>query len=177
MKKLNVGCGLDVKSGWVNLDNHKTNGADVVFDLNKIYAGSKMPFKDNTFDYILISKVIHTFTDPVPLLNELVRICKKKGIIEVKTPLSNLNFSIYGKRGYTQGMLRGYASGMRDYNPKGHGGNLLKVAKIEYYTNSKRKIPRFLTFLFNKLPHSFVERSILAYLIFLNVNVKYMKIN
>ena len=176
-EKLNVGCGLDVKTGWTNLDNHKTNGANVVFDLNKIYAGIKMPFKENTFDYVLISKVIHTFTDPVPLLNELVRICKKRGTIEIKTPLSNLNFSIYGKRGYTQSMLIGYASGMRNYNPRGHEGNLLTVVKIEYYTNSKRKIPLFLTFLFNKLPHSFVERSILMYLIPLNVNVKYMKLN
>jgi|APSaa5957512622_1039677.scaffolds.fasta_scaffold01388_14 ubiquinone/menaquinone biosynthesis C-methylase UbiE len=177
MKKINVGCGLDVKTGWTNLDNHKTNGADVVFDLNKIYAEGKMPFKDNAFDYILVSKVIHTFMDPVPLLNELVRICKKNGIIEIKTPLSNLNFSIYGKRGYTQGMLMGYASGMRDYNPKGHGGNKLKVVKMEYYTNSKRNLPRFLIFLFNKLPYSAVERSIFMYLIFLNVNVKYRKLN
>jgi len=177
MKKLNVGCGLDIKKGWVNLDNHKTNGADTIFDLNKIYRGGKMPFKENTFDYVFVRAVIHTFIDPVPLLNELVRVCKKGGVIEIKTPLSNSNFSIYGKRGYTQGMLRGYASGMRDYDPKGHGGTLLKIVKINYYTNSKRGFTRFITFLLNKLPHSIVERTILMYLISLNVNVKYMKLN
>ncbi len=176
MKKLNVGCGLDIRKGWFNLDNHKTNGANVVFDLNDIYKGAKMPFKDNTFDYILISSVLHVFTNPVPILNELVRVCKKGGEIEIKTPLSNVNFSIYGKRGYTQGMLRGYASGMRDYNPKKHRGNLLKIVKAEYYTNSKRGLARFITRLLNKLPYSIVERTILMHLILLRVNMKYKKL-
>tara|TARA_Y100000034_G_C6891863_1_gene410438 strand:- start:679 stop:819 length:141 start_codon:yes stop_codon:yes gene_type:complete len=31
MKKLNVGCGLDIRKGWFNLDNHKTNGANVIY--------------------------------------------------------------------------------------------------------------------------------------------------
>lgn len=176
MKKLNVGCGSDIREGWSNLDTHKTHGANVVFDLNNIYKGKKMPFKDNTFDYILARAVLHIFMNPVPILNELVRICKKGGEIEIKTPLSNLNFSIYGKRGYTQSMLRGYASKTKDYDPKKHGGNLLKVVKAEYYTNSKRGLSKFITRLLNKLPYSVVERTFLMHLILLNVNIKYKKV-
>jgi len=177
MKKLNVGCGLDIRKGWSNLDNHKTNGANVVFDLNNIFNGKKMPFRDNTFDYILVSAVLHTFIDPIPILNELVRVCKKGGEIEVKTPLNNSNFSIYGKRGYTQGMLRGYASGMNDYNPQQHKGNLLKVIRAKYYTNSKRGLIKFITSLLNKLSYSIVERTVLINLIHLNVNIIYKKLN
>ena len=177
MKKLNVGCGSDIRKGWINLDNHNTNGADIVFDLNDIYKGAKLPFKNNTFDYILANRVLHVFIDPVPILNELARVCKKRGEIEINTPLSNLNFSIHGKRGYTQGMLRGYASRMKDYDPKKHKGIQLKVVYAKYFTNSKRGIPKFITYTLNKLPYSFVERTFLIYLIFLNVNIRYQKIN
>ena len=74
-------------------------------------------------------------------------------------------------------MLRGYASGMRDYDPKKHRGNSLKVIKAEYYTNSNRGFAKFITSLLNKLPYSIVERTILVNLILLNVNIKYRKLN
>lgn len=39
-KKINVGCGKDIKpknEGWINLDQHNKHGAEVIFDLNKLF--------------------------------------------------------------------------------------------------------------------------------------------
>jgi len=70
LMKLNVGCGNDIKKGWINLDYHKKNCADVVFNLNEIYSGKKLPFKDNFFDYIYCSHVLEDFSEPSPIIDE-----------------------------------------------------------------------------------------------------------
>ena len=77
MEKLNVGCGTDYKEGWVNLDFNKKFKHDVYFDLSTIYKDKKMPFKDNTFDLIILYHVIEHLPEPLPILRELYRICKK----------------------------------------------------------------------------------------------------
>lgn len=86
MKKLNVGCGTDYREGWVNLDFNKKFKTDVTFDLNKIYGGGRLPFKDNTFDLIILYDVLEHFPEPLPILRELYRICRKGGIIDIKVP-------------------------------------------------------------------------------------------
>lgn len=86
MKKLNVGSANDYRKGWTNLDFNKSFNPDVLFDLSTIYQGKKMPFKDNTFDLIILYDVIEHLPEPLPILRELHRICKKGGIIEIKVP-------------------------------------------------------------------------------------------
>lgn len=34
--KLNLGCGNDIREGWVNLDINKKEGVNVVHDLNEV---------------------------------------------------------------------------------------------------------------------------------------------
>ena len=43
MKKLNLGCGTDIKKGYINLDVAKLDGVDVVHDINRL----PLPFKEN----------------------------------------------------------------------------------------------------------------------------------
>lgn len=45
MKKLNLGCGKDIKAGYVNLDIVKLDGVYVVWDVNKL----PLPFKKEEF--------------------------------------------------------------------------------------------------------------------------------
>ena len=52
--KLNLGCGNDIKEGWVNMDYIGAEGVDVVHNLNRL----PYPFPDNTFDSILASHVL-----------------------------------------------------------------------------------------------------------------------
>ena len=85
-RKLNVGCGTDYRMGWINLDFNKKFKADVYYDLNNIYSGRRLPFKDNYFNLIILYDVLEHFPEPLSILRELYRICKKGGIIEIKVP-------------------------------------------------------------------------------------------
>jgi len=81
MKKLNLGCGTDIRKGWINLDIAKIPGVDIVYDINKL----PIPFKNEVFDYILCNDVLE-HVEYVPLMKELHRILKEYGIIEIKVP-------------------------------------------------------------------------------------------
>jgi len=87
--KLNLGCGSDIRRGWVNLDVVKGEGVDIVHDLNKL----PLPFEDRKFDFILCQDVLEHINF-IPLMNELYRILKPKGILKIRCPhfTSKLNF-------------------------------------------------------------------------------------
>jgi len=89
MKKLNLGCGRDIKRGWVNLDFVKGKGVDVVYDLNI----TPLPFQDGEFDYILCQDVLE-HVNFIPLINDIHRILKKNGTLKIRVPpfTSKLNF-------------------------------------------------------------------------------------
>lgn len=82
MKKLNLGCGTDIRAGWINLDIAPLPGVDVVHDLKIL----PLPFENETFDYVVCNDILEHFLDYVPLLSELHRVMKKGGIIEIKVP-------------------------------------------------------------------------------------------
>ncbi|MBU0467067.1 MAG: class I SAM-dependent methyltransferase [Nanoarchaeota archaeon] len=82
MRKLNLGCGLDIKKGYVNLDFLSIRGVDVVHDLNKF----PYPFKDNEFDEVYTSHVLEHIDDLVKVMGELKRICKPGARIVVRVP-------------------------------------------------------------------------------------------
>ncbi|PLW95191.1 MAG: hypothetical protein C0592_00590 [Marinilabiliales bacterium] len=88
-QKLNLGCGTDIKEGWVNLDVSPLEGVDVVHDVNTL----PLPFEDELFDYILCQDILEHI-EYIPVLKELHRIMKKGGIIEIRVPhfTSRINY-------------------------------------------------------------------------------------
>jgi ubiquinone/menaquinone biosynthesis C-methylase UbiE len=82
MKKLNLGCGNDIKKGYVNLDVAKLPGVDVIWDINKL----PLPFETEEFDEILCKDVIEHIEDYPQLLKELHRILKKGGVLMIRVP-------------------------------------------------------------------------------------------
>lgn len=83
IKRLNLGCGTDIRSGWVNLDSTSgIPGVDVVHDLDVL----PLPFADHTFDGILAQDVLEHLTDPVATLRELHRIMKPGGRLQIRVP-------------------------------------------------------------------------------------------
>jgi SAM-dependent methyltransferase len=82
MNRLNVGCGEDIKHGWVNLDFFAHNGVDVVHNLNKF----PWPFKDNTFDELYASHILEHVDDLILTMNEIHRISKKSSRIVIRVP-------------------------------------------------------------------------------------------
>lgn len=81
--RLNLGCGTDIRSGWVNLDSSPgIPGVDVVHDLDQL----PLPFADGTFEYILAQDVLEHLADPVATLRELHRILKPGGRLRIRVP-------------------------------------------------------------------------------------------
>ncbi len=177
MKKLNVGSGKDIRKGWINLDIHRDYGADVVFDLKNIYKGKKLPFKDNTFDYVLCSHVLEDFLEPVPIMDELIRVCKVKGFVEIRTPFETnvWNTNIYHTKAFTLGMFGNFP----DKSSYGERRNL-KVVELKYYCIKGKKHINFIKFFvegfYNALPYQLVEHTFLKYLFpIINCKVVYQK--
>jgi len=81
MKKLNLGCGNDIKKGWINLDIAALEGIDVVHDLSKL----PLPFEDNSIDEVLCQDVLEHL-EYIDLLKDIHRILKKGGLLKARIP-------------------------------------------------------------------------------------------
>jgi SAM-dependent methyltransferase len=78
--KLNLGCGADIRPGYVNVDGNyavtdKTPPGVVLHDLNQF----PWPFPDNTADEILMWHVFEHLPDTFKVMREIKRILKKGG--------------------------------------------------------------------------------------------------
>jgi SAM-dependent methyltransferase len=79
--RLNLGCGTDIRSGWVNLDVAALPGVDVVHDVSDL----PLPFDDASFDEIAAKDVLEHL-DWIPVLRDLHRILRQGGRLEVTSP-------------------------------------------------------------------------------------------
>jgi len=81
-KKLNIGCGTDIRKGFVNLDSVKLPGVNVLHNLNKY----PWPFKDNTFDEVYASHVLEHVSDLIKTMKEIRRVSKNGAKIIIRVP-------------------------------------------------------------------------------------------
>lgn len=80
-RKLNFGCGNDIRSGWDNVDVQK--GARITsFDFNTF----PYPLKSNTYDLIESRSVLQMLDKPDDVLMELWRIAKNGAFIRIEVP-------------------------------------------------------------------------------------------
>jgi SAM-dependent methyltransferase len=81
--KINLGCGMDYREGWVNVDFNKEVKADVYADFTK-----KLPFKNNYADVVLLDNVIEHIPQEryFAFLEEIHRICKNGAKIYIYAP-------------------------------------------------------------------------------------------
>lgn len=81
MKKiLDVGCGDRKVGGAIGIDIAKLPGVDIVHDLNKF----PWPFKNNTFDEVYMLEVIEHLENTVKVMEEIYRILKKGGKLQIR---------------------------------------------------------------------------------------------
>ena len=80
-RRLNLGCGRDIRAGWVNLDCARLPGVDVVHDLNRL----PLPFADGEFMEICAKDVLEHL-DYIPLLRELHRVLGVGGSLDIQVP-------------------------------------------------------------------------------------------
>lgn len=84
-KKLNLGCGRDLKDGWINLDAVALPGVDVVADLARC-ATTPLPFEDGSIDEFLLSHLLEHIPEPLPLMQELWRVARPGAKMVIKVP-------------------------------------------------------------------------------------------
>ena len=81
IKRLNLGCGADIRAGWINLDRAALPGVDVVHDIEQL----PLPFPNNSFDYVLCQDILE-HTDYIPLLRDIWRIMRPAGTLHIRVP-------------------------------------------------------------------------------------------
>ena len=81
--QLNLGCGRDIREGWVNIDAFPMPGVDVVADFDD---KPVLPFDDDSVDYSEGSHVIEHLRDPLPFMAELWRVTRPDGTVKFFCP-------------------------------------------------------------------------------------------
>ena len=84
MKVLDIGCGQKKLDGAIGIDFSPYSMADIVLDLNK----EKLPFEDNSIDYIYSSHTLEhlTLDGFIHIIHEMYRIIKPDGQICITVP-------------------------------------------------------------------------------------------
>ena len=79
--RLNFGCGVEKKKGYLNCDISRDVNPDKIVDLE-----NKLPFKDNFADEIILEHVLEHIKNFVPVMHELRRISKKGAKMFIRVP-------------------------------------------------------------------------------------------
>lgn len=81
-RRLNLGCGLDIRSGWVNVDRVDLPGVDMVVDLDS----ESWPLDDQQFDLVLAKDVLEHCARPIAALGEIHRVMMPGGELHLQVP-------------------------------------------------------------------------------------------
>lgn len=81
LRKLNIGCGSNIREGWVNLDITNQPGVDVVHDIENL----PLPFADDSFDEILCQDILE-HVEYLPVIKDIYRILAQDGAVHIRVP-------------------------------------------------------------------------------------------
>lgn len=116
MDKLNLGCGGDVREGFVNVDVRREPGVEAVCD------AAHLPFSDGVFGEVVASDLLEHFSwrRTGEVLQEWRRVLRSGGELVVKVPNMHTLIQMYGKgRIPFQEFIR-IAYGNQDYAENTH---------------------------------------------------------
>lgn len=81
--RLNLGCGRDIRAGWVNVDSQPGDGVDLVVDFDN---QPTLPFPDDSADHFEGSHVLEHLHRPLPFMQELWRVAKPGATARFRVP-------------------------------------------------------------------------------------------
>ena len=115
MKKINLGCGKDIKNGWENYDMFPMDERVKYVNLGNL----PLPFDDNYADEILLSHVLEHIQDRKMFMLEISRILKPDGICRIVLP--SYSFSMDHKSYiHTKDYLATVCRGLVENDEMGH---------------------------------------------------------
>ena len=85
MKKLNVGCGRNPISGWINLDSVALPDVDIVANLETC-GDQPLPLATDSVNEFLLSHVMEHIRNVLPMMQELHRIAAPNALMTVRVP-------------------------------------------------------------------------------------------
>jgi ubiquinone/menaquinone biosynthesis C-methylase UbiE len=113
--RLNVGCGTDIRAGWINLDSSKLPGVDVIANLDDC-GRTPLPLADDSIEEFYCSHVLEHLRDALGFMQELHRIAKPGAVATIRVPYGSsddadedpthvrrlflYSFSYFSQRGY-----------------------------------------------------------------------------
>ena len=95
-KKLNFGCGTDIKKGYVNLDSSRVKGVNVVHNLDRY----PWPFSSNYFDEVYGRDAIEHLEDLFRAMQEIHRISKDGATVRLIVPYWHSSAAFYPNHHY-----------------------------------------------------------------------------
>lgn len=82
MLKLDLGCGNAKRDGFTGVDSLSLPGVDIVHNLAKY----PYPFSDNSVEEVWLDNVLEHLPNPMLVIEEIYRICKKDAVVNVAVP-------------------------------------------------------------------------------------------
>lgn len=114
---INLGCGQRKAPGQIGVDRYPGSAADVLADLD-----CPLPFAGSSVDRVLLEHVLEHVADPVRLIEEVHRILRPGGLLEVEVPYFAHPDSFRDpthRRFFTWGSLDYFVEGLKpaEYTP------------------------------------------------------------
>ena len=79
--RLNLGCGTDIKPGWINCDWQPGEGVDVVWNLE-----GDSPLQPNTADEMILHHVLEHLHEPLFAMEQLWYVAKPDCLLTIRLP-------------------------------------------------------------------------------------------
>jgi hypothetical protein len=84
-RRLHLGCGRDIREGWINLDATSLPGVAVVADLDECRA-TPLPLADDSIDEFFGSHVLEHLRNPLPFMQEIHRVASAGATAVFRVP-------------------------------------------------------------------------------------------
>ena len=119
MKKLNLGCGKDIKSGYINIDFRKGDGVDLVHDLMK-----PLPFDDESCTDIMAHDILEHFgfRDTERILADWIRTLGTGGCLDLVVPNFEAHLQYYKADKQDPRYVNGYDDSFEFFRANVFGG-------------------------------------------------------